>query len=113
MKTLHALPALAAFLASLGFAAIALAGPGPQYWNRPAPSAPAAKPAPASCGGCATTTPSLSGDRGPNGRGAHDAAIAQSMHSCSLCSGAVTTTHSQTKDTMVRAAACGTLACCR
>ena len=67
MKTLtsaRTLALLAATLALGSFGAIALAGPGPQYWNKaPAPAAPATP----KCTGCTTTrtTPFASNVRGP------------------------------------------------
>ena len=115
MKSLPRTSALAAFLATVSLVAVSFAGPGPQFWNKSAPPAPSTPTAPvaAKCGGCSTTTAAPSTDLGPNGRGAHDAAIANTVHSCSLCSGAIATTKGQTKDTVTRAAACGTMLCCK
>ena len=115
MKTLtsaRTLALLAATLALGSFSAVALAGPGPQYWNKaPAPAVPATP----KCAGCTTTTttPFASNDRGPAGKGANYAGVTKTTHGCSICTGTIETAKGQTKDTMTRAAACSTLLCCK
>jgi hypothetical protein len=114
MKTLtsaRTLALLAAALALGSFNAVALAGPGPQYWNKAPAAAPTAPTAPP-WAGCTTTTPFASNDRGPNGRGAHDAAVANTIPSRSVCPGTIATAKGQTKDTLSRTAAYGTILCC-
>lgn len=118
MKTTSLRSAFAALSTTLAlgtFVATALAGPGPQYWNKaPAPAAPAAKSATASaCGGCSDTTQWKISDRGPAGKGVPGASVASRTHGCTNCSGEVVSTPSQTKDTMTRAAACGSMMCCK
>ena len=117
MKTLSSartLALLAAALALGSFSAVALAGPGPQYWNKAPAAAPAAPAAP-KCTGCTTTTttPFASNDRGPAGKGANYAGVTKTTHGCTLCTGTIETAKGQTKDTMTRAAACGTMLCCK
>jgi len=105
--------ALAVTLALGTFAATALAGPGPQYWNKAPSPAPAAKSTVSPCGGCSDTTQWKISDRGPSGKGVPGASVTSRTHGCTSCSGAVVTTPGQTKDTMTRAAACSTLMCCK
>jgi hypothetical protein len=106
--------ALAVTLALGAFAAVAFAGPGPQYWNKAPSPVPAAKSVTASaCGGCSDTTQWKISDRGPSGKGVPGASVASRTHGCTNCSGEVVSTPNQTKDTMTRAATCGTMMCCK
>lgn len=119
MKTRTPLRTSVAIIASSLFAAAALAGPGPQYWNKTAPK-PAEKPAPVKmddhpagkCGGCTTSRIWVVGDRGPAGKGV-GLRVAGYSHSCTGCTGAITTTGGKTKSDMKHAAGCATLACCK
>ncbi len=85
-------------IASSLFAALALAGPGPQYWNKTAPK-PAEKAAPVKmdehptgkCGGCKTSPTWAVGDRGPAGKGI-GVRVAGYSHSCTGCSTGTMTT---------------------
>lgn len=116
MKTTSSRSAFAVLAATLAlgtFAAVALAGPGPQYWNKAPSPAPAAKTAAVACGGCSDTTQWKISDRGPSGKGVPGASVANRTHGCTSCSGDIVRSSVQTKDTMTRAAACGTMACCR
>jgi hypothetical protein len=100
-------------------ATASFAGPGPQYWIRPAkPSAPAAKsetPAPVAtaCAGCKTTNIVTVSDRGPAGKGVPGARIAGTKHECSLCSGSVSREDGKSSGTITHTAACGSIACCK
>lgn len=122
MKTSRTLvqAATGLFATSL-FAALALAGPGPQYFNRTT-AQPAAKPAPAlkseapvagKCDGCKTTTTWAIRDRGPAGKGVPGASIVGSQHSCARCTGAVVTQNGKTIHGMTHSAVCGPVLCCK
>lgn len=116
MTTFTAPRTLAALVAALTlgtFAAVSLAGPGPQYWNKAPSATPAAKTAPAGCASCTDTAQWKISDRGPSGQGVAGASLASRTHGCSSCSGTVVSSAQQTKDTMTRAAACGTMVCCK
>lgn len=103
------------------FAAVAFAGPGPQYWNRPAPKpAPKVEGAPTTeapvtgkCDGCKTTPIWVVSDRGPAGKGVPGARIVGSIHSCARCTGTVATQNGKVKDGMTHNAGCGPLLCCK
>jgi hypothetical protein len=107
-------------LASGLFAVTALAGPGPQYWNKAAPAKPAEKPAPVKmnehptgkCDGCKTRPIWVIGDRGPAGKGV-GARIAGYSHSCTGCTGKITTENGKAVADMKHAAACAKLVCCK
>ena len=103
------------------FAAAALAGPPPQFWNRPA-AKPAAQvdapakvetPAPAKCDGCERTPIWVSNDRSPAGKGAPAARVVGSKHSCSRCTGVTTAQNGKVKNNMTHAAGCAALLCCK
>jgi hypothetical protein len=101
------------------FAVAALAGPGPQYSNRPA-AKPGAKseapkteaPSAAKCDGCKTTPVWVMGDRVPAGKGV-GLHVVGTKHECSRCSGAVATENGKVKNNMAHNAACGPLLCCK
>jgi hypothetical protein len=109
-----------AVLASGFFAAAALAGPGPQYWNRPAakpapkPEAPKTEvPIDGKCAGCKTTRIWVISDRGPSGKGAPGASVVGKKHECTRCTGSIATEKGKTTDTMKHDAACSPALCCR
>ena len=89
-------------------------GPGPQSWMKaPAPQ-PAAPVALGTCSGCSTTIQWKISDRGPAGKGVAAASVARCTHSCTACSATtVADTNGQTHSTMVTAAACGQMLCCK
>ena len=104
-------------------AAVAFAGPGPQYWNRSAPT-PKAKaeaeavtkteaPVAGKCDGCKTTPIWVVSDRGPAGKGIPGARIVGSTHSCARCTGTLATQNGKVKDGMTHNAGCGPLLCCK
>jgi hypothetical protein len=102
------------------FAAAAIAGPGPQYWNRPAtkpaPKPEAAKteaPVAAKCDGCKTTPIWVSNNREPAGKGVPGARVVGSTHSCARCTGTVAAQNGKVKDGMTHNAGCGPLLCCK
>lgn len=102
-------------------ATAALAGPGPQYWNRPVAkpaqkSESASKPEtsnPAKCSGCKTTPIWGASDRGPAGKGVAGARLVGSRHECARCPGVVSTEKGKANDTMTHNAACKPLLCCK
>ena len=102
------------------FTAAALAGPGPQYWNRPAAKpVPKSEPAPKAeapvagkCGGCKTTPIWVPGDRSPAGKGPYQQVVGK-KHECSRCTGAIAAERSEVKNTMTHNAGCGPLLCCK
>jgi hypothetical protein len=101
-------------------AAAALAGPGPQYWNRPAtkpaPKSEAPKvepPVVAQCEGCKTTPIWVSSNRHPAGKGSPRARVVGSTHSCTYCTGTVAAQNGKVKDGMTHDAGCGALLCCK
>ena len=114
-------------LVSGALAAALMAGPGPQYWNRPTPpSAPKAQAAPetrvapkaalpvaAKCEGCKTTPIWVVSDRGPAGKGVPGTRVVGSQHSCTRCVGTNTVEHGKVKNTMIPNAVCGPLLCCK
>lgn len=110
----------ATLLASGFFVAAALAGPGPQYWNKSTPAKPAEKPVPVKmdehptgkCNGCKTTPIWVIGDRGPASKGV-GARVAGYSHSCNGCAGKVTTENGKTADGMKHATDCARLVCCK
>ena len=109
------------FLASGVFAAALLAGPGPQYWNRPAataaPKSEAASNtealAAAKCDGCKTTPIWVVSERGPAGKGVPGTRVVGSQHACVRCVGVNTVEHGKAKNAMMPGAACGPLMCCK
>lgn len=117
MKTLNLFRASAALIVSGVFAASTLAGPGPQYWNRPS-AKPAEKPTPVkmnehpsgNCDGCKTTPIWVVGDRGPAGKGAPGARITGNAHACTGCVGTV---NGKVKSNMQHGAGCVKLVCCK
>lgn len=119
MKTNHLVRSSIAVLASGLLAAAAFAGPGPAYWNKSAPK-PAEKPAlvkmeehpTGKCSGCKTTPNWVVGDRGPAGKGVGLRVVGYT-HSCSGCTGTITTESGKTKADMKHAAGCATLVCCK
>jgi hypothetical protein len=118
MTTLTSSRSLAALVATLAlgtFAAVALAGPGPQYWSKSSskPASPPSAPSAATCGGCSDTVQWKISDRGPSGKGVSGASVASRTHGCTSCSGEILTSSGQTKDAMTRAATCGTIVCCK
>lgn len=114
MKTNTLLRTSMGILAGGFFAAVALAGPSPQYWNRPA-----AKPAvvkaneAAKCGGCQTTPIWTSTERAPAGKGAPAARITGYAHACNGCAGQIATNNGKTTTDMKHGAGCATMACCK
>lgn len=120
MKT-NLLRTSAGIIASGFFAAAALAGPGPQFWNRPT-AAPAPKadapakpetPPPAKCDGCKTTKIWEHTSTGPAGKGTSSARVVGSRHSCARCAGAITNQSGKVTDAMTHNPACGPLLCCK
>jgi hypothetical protein len=117
MKTL--IRASVGILASGLFTAAVFAGPGPQYWNKSAPK-PVEKPAlvkmdehpTGRCDGCKKTPIWVVGDRGPAGKGV-GLRVAGYSHSCTGCTGAITTENGKAKTDMKHAAGCATLVCCK
>lgn len=103
-----------------GFLAVgAFAGPGPQYWSRPAEK-PAAKteaakmnPSSDKCEGCKTTRIWKINDRGPAGKGASGAAVVGQSHSCTRCTGTIETKNGKAASSMVQDARCADLLCCK
>ena len=106
-------------IASGLFVAAALAGPGPQFWNRPAPAPKSEAPAkpetppPAKCDGCKTTKIWEHTSTGPAGKGTTSARVVGSRHSCSRCAGTITSQSGKVNDTMTHATACAPLFCCK
>jgi hypothetical protein len=102
-------------IASSLIAAAALAGPGPQYWNRPAAmKADTVKkdgPVPAKCDGCKTAPIWVMGDKAPAGKGVGLHVVGK-KHECSRCTGAVVTENGRVKSDMKHNTACGPLLCC-
>ena len=102
------------------FGIAALAGPPPQFWNRPAAKSPSpatvanktesAKPA--KCDGWKTTPIWVAGDRLPAGKGV-GVRVVGSKHECTGCTGAVVKEHATMKDTMTHNTRCQSLLCCR
>lgn len=122
MKTsLNLLRIPVGLLASSILGAAALAGPGPQYWNRPAAkstqaSESASKSAtavPAKCGDCKTTPIWGPSDREPAGKGVAGARLLGSRHECARCPGEVTTEKKRVTDRMIHNAACSQMLCCK
>ncbi len=119
MKTRTLLRTSIALVAGGLFAAVAVAGPGPQYWNKTAPK-PAEQPMPVKmnqhpagkCGGCKTSPNWVVGDRGPAGKGV-GLRVAGYSHSCTGCTGTLTTDNGKARTDMKHAAGCATLACCK
>ncbi len=119
MKTRTLIRTSFGIIASGLLAAAALAGPGPQYWNKTT-SKPAEKPAPVKmdehptgkCDGCKTTPIWVNGDRGPAGKGV-GLRVAGYSHSCKGCVGTLTTENGKTKADMKHAEGCAKLVCCR
>jgi hypothetical protein len=109
------------FLVSGVLAAALVAGPGPQYWNRPAaasaPKSEAAQkvetPAASKCEGCKTTPIWVVSDRGPAGKGVPGTRVVGSQHSCARCTGTNTVEHGKVKNAMIPNAMCGPLLCCK
>ena len=120
MKTPDIVRSSLAVLAGGFFAVAALAGPGPQYWNRPTPP-PAEKPAPAKmdehptgkCDGCKSTPIWVISDRGPAGKGVPGARVTGYSHSCAGCVGKIATENGKTKADMKHSAGCATMVCCK
>ena len=120
MKTRTLIHASLGIVASGFFAAAMLAGPGPQYWNRPAPK-PAEKPAAVAmnehptgkCDSCKATPIVTVSDRGPAGKGIPGTRVTGYSHSCNGCVGRIAVETGQTKASMKHAAGCATLLCCK
>ena len=97
-------------------ATLTYAGPGPQYWNRPATAAPkeSKEPAasPAKCPGCKTVVKWVTGDRGPAGKGVPGSSVAGKTHTCTFCTGATTTEKGTTTHAMTHANPCAQMRCC-
>ena len=118
MKTRVIIRSTIGIVAGSLFAAVALAGPGAQYWNKTA-SKPTETPVPVKmeehptgkCTGCKTAPNWVVGDRGPAGKGVGLRVVGYS-HSCSGCTGTITTENGKTRADMKHAAGCATLACC-
>lgn len=116
MKTRISLTLLASSL----LAAAALAGPGPQYWNKSAPAKLAEKPTAVKmdehptgkCDGCKTTPIWVISDRGPAGKGVPGVRLTGYAHSCTGCTGRTVTENGKVKPAMTHAAGCAKLACC-
>ena len=120
MKTRTLIRTSMGVLASGVFAAAALAGPGPQYWNRPA-AKPVQKPAPVKmdehptgkCDGCKTTSIWAISDRGPAGKGVPGSRVTGYAHSCTGCVGKNSTENGTAKTDMQHGAGCAKLVCCK
>jgi hypothetical protein len=116
MNTRTLLQTAVTIMASSLLAGAALAGPGPQFWHRPAP-----KPAPAKmdehptgkCEGCKTTPIWVVSERAPAGKGIPRARITGSSHACTGCSGKNTMENGQARPDMQHAAGCAKLVCCK
>jgi hypothetical protein len=120
MKTQTLLRTLVGISASGLLAAAAFAGPGPQFWNRPAatsapkPDAPKTEvPATAKCDGCKTTPIWVFNDRGPAGKGTPAARVVGKKHECVRCTGALANESGKVKNNMAHNAVCGPLLCCK
>jgi hypothetical protein len=108
-------------LASSILGTAAIAGPGPQFWNRPAAkSAQAAESAsksnpasPAKCDACKTSPIWGTNNREPAGKGAAGARLLGSRHECARCPGVVTMEKNQVNDRMTHNAACSQMLCCK
>jgi hypothetical protein len=119
MKTQTLLRTSSALFVGSLLAAAAIAGPGPEYWNKVRPT-PAAKPVPVKmdehpagqCNGCKTTPNWVMGDRGPAGKRVGLRVVGYS-HACTGCTGTITTANGQAKSDMKHAAGCATLVCCK
>jgi len=95
------------------FAAAALAGPAPQFFQRTATSAKADSPAALACPSCKTTDIYVATQHGPAGKGTTEWTTVGKKHECAMCSGAIDSDKAGTADTMVRdALKCGTKPCC-
>jgi hypothetical protein len=111
----------AGMLVAAIFAAAAVAGPGPQYWqqmdsfrtDKAAKQKTEPRPAAAKCEGCKSTPIWVANDRAPAGKGAPSVRAGGSEHSCSRCAGNVATQSGKVKDGMTRAAPCTAMACCK
>lgn len=120
MKTPTLIRTSVGIIASGLFAAAALAGPGPQYWNKSAPK-PAEKPAPVKmeehptgkCDGCKTTPIWVISDRGPAGKGVPGSRITGYLHSCTGCAGKNVTENGKTRANMKHSDGCTKLVCCK
>lgn len=120
MKTRTLIRTSVGILASGLFAAAALAGPGPQYWNKSTPK-PAEKPAlvkmeehpTGKCDGCKTTRVWSINDRGPAGKGVPGARVSGNSHSCTGCMGKNAMENGKTKTDMKHSDGCAKLVCCK
>ncbi len=122
MKTSRTLlQAAAGLFATSLITALALAGPGPQHFNRttaqpvakPATPPKATAPVAGKCDACKTTTTWAIGDRGPAGKGAPGASITGSSHECGRCTGTMVVAKATAKNAMTHAATCATMVCCK
>jgi hypothetical protein len=113
-------------LASLALgAAVAFAGPGPQFWQNvgkasaPTAHAPVTKAvasAPAGCGGCKTAPVTEFSSTLPNGKGTPRWTVVGSKHTCGGCTGTIASIRGKVSDTMDRgsgACAASAMACCK
>ena len=121
MKTQNRIRTSVGILASLILATAALAGPGPQYWNKLS-SNPAEKTSPVKmddhptgkCDGCKTNRVWSINDRGIAGKGFPPGArVSGSSHSCSGCDGKNTSEKGKIKAEMKHSDGCAKLVCCK
>ena len=105
MKSNQLLLATALFT---GLATLSVAGPGPQYWNRPKSDTSVAKPEvikteadkAMACGSCKTTAIEEYKSANPNGRPPFRWVQTGSRHDCNQCGGSIAVVNGKTTDTM-------------
>ena len=93
-----------------GLATLTFAGPGPQYWARKNPAAPAAKPAATqatptatmACAACKTAAIEEFKSTLPNGRPPFRWVTTGVKHDCFHCGGSITVVNGKTTDAMGR-----------
>ena len=103
-------------LALAAFVTAAMAGPGPQFWNRPQPTNRETKSTPAAaakCDGCKESVRWTISDRGPAGKGVPGSSIASRSHTCGSCTGTILNEKGAVKDGMAHGNACARLQCCK
>ncbi len=105
-KNLIGLGSMLALAISLGSSAIA--GPGPQFWNRASPvtttkEAEALKPTDTAvmvCGACKTVLVRDAKYVGPSGKGRYEWFTIGAKHKCDHCGGEMSVVRGKTTDTM-------------